>query len=296
MRVLVTGGAGFIGSHVCEALLENNHTPVVFDDLSTGSRDWVPTGAPFVEGDIKNLDALQHAMRGVDAVTHLAAMARSGPSTDLLDECIDANVIGTANVLKAMKDNNVSQIIYSGSSTFYGSSPTPHRVGQQGNFLNYYGLSKYFGEELVNVFCRENGVNSTILRYFNVYGPRQPRTGVYALVVGIFLEAAAAGKPLVVHGDGTQRRDFVHVRDVAQANVAALERSPGGQNTYNVGTGTDVSIIELARMISTQIDFGERRRGDADNTLAEISKTVEELGWRPRIPLDEGISELQTGA
>lgn len=290
-QVLVTGGAGFIGSHLVEALLAQGRRVRVLDNLSYGRREWVPGAADLIVGDIRDPETCKRACADCHAVFHMAAMSRSAASLDNIEICTSANVTGTQNVLIAAKDAGVAKVIYSGSSTYYGNRPAPHREDMPGDFLNFYGLTKYTGEEYCLMFDRLYGLPCMVLRYFNVYGPRQPEEGIYALVLGIFLRRAAEGKPLVIHGTGDQRRDFVHVRDVAAANIAALE-SPVHGERVNVGSGTSVSVLELAHMISDKLEFGPRRRGDAEVTLADISRARELLGWEPKVPFAEGIREL----
>jgi UDP-glucose 4-epimerase len=290
-RVLVTGGAGFIGSHLVEALLARGRPVRVLDNLSYGRREWVPASAELLVGDIQDAETCRRACEGCDAVFHMAAMSRSAASLDNIEICTSANVTGTQNVLIAAKDAGVAKVIYSGSSTYYGNQPAPHREDLPGDFLNFYGLTKYVGEEYCLLFDRLYGLPCVVLRYFNVYGPHQPEEGIYALVLGIFLRRAAEGKSLLIHGTGDQRRDFIHVRDVAAANLAALE-SPVHGVRLNVGSGTSVSVKELADMISDRQEFGPRRRGDAEVTLADISRTRELLGWAPAVSFEEGIQEL----
>jgi UDP-glucose 4-epimerase len=292
LKVLVTGGAGFIGSHLCEQLLAAGYQVRVIDNLSSGNRGWVPEGADFILGDIRDFEVLAEAVEGCDAVCHLAAMSRSGPSVDMMDECLTCNVIGTSNVIKAVKGSSVKRIVYSGSSTYYGLGDAPNCVEDPPDLLNYYGLTKYVGERLLSMFSTLSGIDVITLRYFNVYGPRQPRTGIYALVMGIFLDSYSRGESLVVHGDGHQSRDFIHVRDVAAANVRALNSTTTRSGIFNVGSGETVSILELAKMISSDIVFGERRSGDAQITLADISTTVQGLQWEPQVTFSEGLAEM----
>jgi nucleoside-diphosphate-sugar epimerase len=289
--VLVTGGAGFIGSHLVEALVGRGKRVRVLDNLSYGRREWVHDAAELVVGDIRDAETCRHVCADCEAVFHMAAMSRSAASLDNIETCTSANVTGTQNVLIAAKDAGVRKVIYSGSSTYYGNRPAPHTEDLPGDFLNFYGLSKYVGEEYCLLFDRLYGLPCVVLRYFNVYGPRQPEEGIYALVLGIFLRRAKEGKPLVIHGTGDQRRDFIHVRDVAAANLAAFE-SPAHGVRLNVGSGTSISVKELADMISDRQEFEPRRRGDAEVTLADIHRAGELMGWSPKISFREGIEEL----
>lgn len=291
-RVLVTGGAGFIGSHLVRGLLDEGYTVRVLDNLSYGYRDWVPPDVEFIEGDIRDLTTCRVACQNVKGVFHLAAMSRSAASLDAIELCTDVNVTGTQNILLAARDAGVSKIVYSGSSTFYGDQDAPHIETQRGDFLNFYGLSKYVGEEYCLLFNRLYALPTVVLRYFNVYGPRQPKTGAYALVLGVFLDRAAKGLPLEIHGDGTQRRDFIHVRDVARANIAAFRSQACGE-VINIGSGTCISVQELADMISLNQQHTERRKADAMITLANIDKARSILNWEPKITFEQGLAELQ---
>lgn len=290
-RVLVTGGAGFIGSHQVEALLQRGYDVVAFDSLTMGKRDWVPAKAELVEGDIRDLEACRRAMKGCTGVFHLAAMSRSAASLDNVDICTSNNIVGTQHVLTAAREEGVSKVIYAGSSTYYGNQKPPHKEDMAPDFLNFYGLSKYVGEEYCRLFDKTYNVPCNVMRYFNVYGPRLSGEGAYALVMTIFLKQLRAGKPLTIHGEGLQSRDFIHVRDVARANILAFE-SPLHGRTYNVGSGTAVTVKELANRISTNQIHEDRRAGDAEITLADISRIKEELGWSPEISFEDGMKEL----
>lgn len=290
-RVLVTGGAGFIGSHQVEALLQRGYDVVAFDSLTMGKRDWVSPQAQFFEGDIRDLDSCRKAVKSCTGIFHLAAMSRSAASLDNVDICTSNNIVGTQNVLTAAREEGVRKVVYAGSSTYYGNRKPPHKEDMPPDFLNFYGLSKYVGEEYCRLFDKCYDVHCNVMRYFNVYGPRLSGEGAYALVMTIFLKQLRAGKPLTIHGEGLQSRDFIHVRDVARANILAFE-SPLHGRTYNVGSGTVVSVKELANMISTNQIHEDRRAGDAEITLADISRIKEELGWSPEISFEEGMKEL----
>lgn len=290
--VLVTGGAGFIGSHLSHRLMACGYRVRVLDNLSFGHRDWLPKGIEFILGDITDLDTCHRACEGVSGVFHAAAMSRSGPSLQDINACTLQNIVGTQNVLIAARDAGVHKLIYSGSSTYYGSQAGPHVETMRPEFLNFYGLSKYVGEEYALLFNRAFNLPVVVLRYFNVYGPHQPKTGEYALVIGIFLKRWRDGQVLEIHGSGEQRRDFIHVRDVADCNIAAYE-SDQSHAVFNVGSGVNISIKELADMISLHQVNAPRRPADADVTLADISRTNRLLGWKPRISFAEGLAEMK---
>lgn len=289
--VLVTGGAGFIGSHLCEGLLARGYSVRVLDSLVYGRREWVPGAAAFLEGDIRDMAACTEAVKGVDGVFHCAAMSRSGPSQDLIDVCTQSNIVGTQNMLLAARDAGARRFIYSGSSTYYGNRPPPHREGDPADLLNIYGVTKRVGEQYSLMFDQSFDLPAIVLRYFNVYGPRQPETGAYALVLGIFLRRWTDGQTLEIHGDGSQRRDFVHVRDVVRANIAAYESDLHGE-IFNVGSGSNISVKELADMISPDQRHTEGRKGDSAATLADIAKIRAALGWKPEVAFVEGLEEL----
>ena len=292
-NVLVTGGAGFIGSHLCEGLLARGYGVRVLDSLVYGRREWLPQGCDFIQGDIRDPDTCDKAAAGVEGIFHCAAMSRSGPSQDHIDLCTQSNITGTQNMLLAARKAGVKRFIYSGSSTFYGNRPPPHRENDPPDLLNIYGLTKRVGEQYCMLFDQSLGLPCIVLRYFNVYGPRQPETGAYALVLGIFLRRRANGQVLEIHGDGQQRRDFIHVRDVVRANIAAYESAAHGE-ILNVGSGANISIKELAGMISPDQMHTPGRAGDAQATLADISKIKNLLGWSPRIAFLDGLQELLT--
>jgi UDP-glucose 4-epimerase len=291
--VLVTGGAGFIGSHLCEGLLARGYNVRVLDSLVYGRREWVPAAAEFIEGDIRSLDDCRRAVAGMEGVFHCAAMSRSGPSQEQIDICTQSNITGTQNMLLAARDTGARRLIYSGSSTYYGNRTPPHRESDPPDLLNIYGLTKRVGEQYCLLFDQGFDLPSLVLRYFNVYGPRQPETGAYALVLGIFLRRHADHAVLEIHGDGRQRRDFVHVRDVVAANIAAYESGVRGE-VFNVGSGESLSVKQLADMISPHQVHIEGRKGDSAATLADISKIRAVLGWSPQISFAEGLKELKT--
>jgi len=290
-RILVTGGAGFIGSHSVELALERGYEVRVLDNLSQGKREWLHRDAEYIEGDIADLNVCRQAAKQCAGILHLAAMSRSAASLDNIEICTSNNIIGTQNVLTAAKENSVGKVIYAGSSTFYGNQLPPHREDMRPDYLNFYGLSKHVGEEMCLLFDRMYDVPGLVLRYFNVYGPRSSGTGVYALVIPIFLGQLQAKQPLTIHGTGQQSRDFVQVRDVAAANLLAYQSDVRGK-VYNVGTGIPVSVKELADLISPNQVFLPRRGGDAEVTQADVSRIKAELGWSPQISLSEGLHEL----
>jgi UDP-glucose 4-epimerase len=292
--MLVTGGAGFIGSHLAERLHQSGYKVRVLDNLSQGRREWVQPSSEFIEGDLTDLPTCRRACEGISGVFHLAAMSKVAPSIDKFEFCTEQNIIGTQNLLIAARDARVRKLVYSGSSTYYGNGAPPQVETALPNCLNPYAVSKYVGEQFCEIFTRLYGLPTVSLRYFNVYGPRQPAVGAYALVLGIFLDQRRRGDPLTVHGDGSQRRDFIHVSDVVEANLAACDSDVAG-TVMNVGSGTNISIQEIADMISPDQVRLPRRKGDAEVTLADISRIRRLLGWEPKVSFSEGLKKLSRG-
>ncbi len=287
----VTGGAGFIGSHLSEKLLALGYGVRIIDNLTQGKREWVPEESEFFEGDVLDRGLLERVFKGVSGVFHVAAMSKVAPSIDKPEFCTEQNILGTQNVLITAKKANVKKVVYSASSTYYGNQDAPHHENMLPNPLNPYALSKYVGEQYCELWTHLYGLPTISLRYFNVYGKRQPSVGAYALVLGIFLKQHKEGGPLTIHGEGSQRRDFVHVRDVVEANIAAYYSSASGM-VLNVGSGTNISVKELADLILKKQVFEARRQGDADVTLADISRIQKVLNWKPTVDIVEGIKEL----
>jgi nucleoside-diphosphate-sugar epimerase len=250
-KVIVTGGAGFIGSHLVDALVKEGYSVIVIDNLSTGKKSQVNKEARFIKADIRNLKKIKPYFRGADLVFHLAARARIQPSIKDPVAAFEHNVMGTLNVLLAARDAKVKRVIYSASSSSYGDQETlPLYEEMVPRFKNPYSLSKYTGEELCRLFTNLYGLETVSLRYFNVYGPRQLTSGAYATVIGIFLEQLKKGKPLTIVGDGTIRRDFTHVFDVVRANILAARSGKVGRGeVINIGTGKNYSINEVAAII-----------------------------------------------
>lgn len=291
--VLVTGGAGFIGSHLADALLNRGMRVRVLDNFSTGQRGNLNRRAQLIEADIRDLPAIMPAVAGVDCIFHTAALARVPLSISNPVETHSVNAVGTLNVLLAARDQGVRRVIYSGSSSVYGNQPAlPLREVMKPNPLNPYALQKLVGEEYARMFHSLFGIQTLTLRYFNVFGPRMTVDGAYVTVLGHFLRARREGKPLTIHGDGEQTRDFTHVRDVVQANLLAMDCAIADGRPLNIGQGRNVSINHLAALIGGPIESAPPRLGDARDTLADYSQAKEILGWRPMITIEQGVREL----
>jgi len=290
--LLVTGGAGFIGSHVAEALIAKGYHVRVLDNFVSGNRAWVPPQAELIEGDVGDLETCRRAAAGCAGIFHMAAVSRVLPGFETIQAYTQSNIVGTQNILIAAHDHKVRKVIYSGSSSAYGDQPFPHLEDiTPPKPVSFYGLSKLVGEDYCRMFDSAYNVPSVVLRYFNVYGPRQPQTGTYALVIGIFLKRQKAGEVLLINGDGSQRRDFVHVRDVVRAQIMAFE-SDVRAATFNVGSGTNMSVKELASLISPHHEHRAPRQGDPQETLADITRIQTALGWQPQIAFKDGLAEL----
>lgn len=291
--VLVTGGAGFIGSHLVEALLRASYKVRVLDNLSQGSRSYLPNSSSleFVHGDVTDLSTCREAIRGVTGVFHLAAMSKVGPSLlnpDMFDFCARQNILGTINILTAALEHKdrIRKLVYSGSSTYYGSNSPPHHEGQSPSCQTPYALSKYVGEMYCQLFTRMHGLPTARLRYFMTYGPREPRSGAYAVVTGVFMRQWENDEPLTILGDGLQTRDFVHVTDVAAGTLRAFEL-PVTDATINIGTGKAWSIRELAGLISSKHVQLPKRPHDIPTQQADVTMMRNLLAWQPAIDLGE---------
>jgi UDP-glucose 4-epimerase len=298
IRAIVTGGAGFIGSHLTDALLARGDRVAVVDDLSTGKRERVPTGAEFHQIDIRAGGGLRDlAMEfSPDAVFHLAAQADVRVSVDDPGHDADVNVRGTAEVLEAARVAGARLVFSSTGGAIYGEVDTiPSPESTPCTAMAPYGVSKLCGEHYVELYNRLYGTSHVVLRYGNVYGPRQDPHGE-AGVVAIFFGKLAAGATPIVFGDGSQTRDYVYVGDVAAANLAALDYH-GAHAIFNIGTATETSVLDLLagcqRAAGTDAAPEHRpaRLGELARSALDWSLAERELGWRPATPLDQGLVE-----
>jgi nucleoside-diphosphate-sugar epimerase len=285
---------------VVESLLTRGYEVDAVDNLSQGNREWVPDGCRFIEGDVTNLELMRQLCEGKDGVFHLAAMSRvlpslgGGAASALFSA--EQNITGTLNVLVAAAEAKVGKVVYSASSTYYGNTFPPHREDGAIGVATPYAVSKYVGELYCKQFSAMYGLPTVCLRYFQVYGPRCPKSGPYAMVSSIFIDQAKRGEPLTVHGDGSQKRDFVHVYDVSHANVLAFERPGlGDGEVINVGRGESHSIQELADLISPNQVHTDPRAFDMAETLADVSKCWRLLEWVPTIGFVKGTLALKHG-
>lgn len=291
---LVTGGAGFIGSHLADSLLKDGHQVRIIDNLSTGKRERVPAGAEFHEADFTNFVAIRPFFDGVDGVFHVGALPRIPYSIDHPIESAQANIFGTLNVLVATRDAKVKRLVYSASSSAYGAQPEmPLRPDMRPNPINPYAMQKYVGELMIEEFSRFYGLETVGLRYFNVYGPRMADEGAYVTVIAIFMRQKKAGEALTIAGDGEQTRDFTHVYDIVKANRLAMDsKNVGKGEILNAGTGERHSINKIASIIGGPTATIPARFGEAKDSLADISLTKQMIGWEPTIKFEDGLREL----
>ncbi|MBI2476454.1 MAG: NAD-dependent epimerase/dehydratase family protein [Candidatus Taylorbacteria bacterium] len=294
VKVVVTGGAGFIGSHIADALVLRGYEVHVIDNLFGGRREHVNPKAIFHEIDIRNLELIKPVIKGAKFLFHLAALPRVQYSITHPLETHEANATGTLNVLIAAREGGVKRVIYSASSSAYGDQPKmPLREDMPANPKSPYGLQKYVGELYCKVWSEVYGLETVSLRYFNVYGPRFNPEGAYALVIGKFLKLRREGKPLTITGDGTQTRDFTDVRDVVRANLLAAESLKVGKGeVLNIGAGRNFSVNGLAKLIGGDVAHVAARLEPHD-TLADNSLAKKLLGWTPEVTLEDGINELK---
>lgn len=292
-KMVVVGGAGFIGSNLTEALVARGDDVHVIDNLAGGKREHVDSGATFHEVDICNYEAIVPIIAGADTVFHFAALPRVQFSIEHPLETNEVNVGGTLKVLTAAKEGGVRRVVYSASSSAYGDQEKmPLEETMPANPLSPYGLQKYIGEEYCTLYSTVYGLETVSLRYFNVYGKNQDPEGAYALVIGKFLKQKSEGNPLTITGDGEQSRDFTSVRDVVRANILASESQKVGKGeAINIGAGKDCTINRLADLIGGTKKYVEARL-EPKHTLADISKAKELLGWVPEVRLEDGIEEL----
>lgn len=293
MKLLVTGGAGFIGSHLVDELVRQGHQVSVIDNLSLGKKEYLNPGAKFYKKDIRDYGAIKPLFKGVYCVFHLAAQPRIQPSIINPAYSFDNNVRGTFNVILAAKENKVKRLVYSASSSAYGDQKTlPLRENMTAYPKNPYAVFKYMGEEMAGLFHQLYGLPTVCLRYFNVYGERQSTEGAYSTVIGIFLNQKKAGKPLTIVGDGNQRRDFTYVKDIVRANIIAMRSKKAVGQLINIGSGKNYSVNEVAKMIDPDHVYIPPRPGETRVTLADISRAKRLLGWAPQVTLKDWLGKV----
>jgi nucleoside-diphosphate-sugar epimerase len=302
-RYLVTGGAGFIGSHIAETLLKQGETVRIFDNLLTGKQTNLDVLCSYgrqveiIDGDLRDVQAVKKAVAGVEVVFHQAALASVPRSIADPVNSLEININGTQNILLAARDAKVRRVVYASSSSVYGNTPTlPKHEAMPTAPMSPYAVQKLTGELLCGVFTRIYGLETVALRYFNVFGPRQDPTSEYAAVIPRFLTALLADQPPIVFGDGEQTRDFTFIANVVQANLLAATAPEAVGEAMNIGCGTSVSLNEVLRiageLLNKQIraEYRDPRPGDVRDSLADISKARRLLNYQPTVSFREGLA------
>ena len=295
MKTIVTGGAGFIGSHLVEELLKRGDQVTVLDNLSTGRLQNLSDcfeEVTFKRCDLSKYEKWAEEFKDADRVFHLAALADIVPSIQDPERYFLSNVTGTLNVLNACKSRNIKKIVYAASSSTYGipsSYPTPEKELVQPQYP--YALTKHMGEELVLHWGQTYKLPVLSTRFFNVYGPRSRTSGTYGAVFGVFLAQKLAGKPFTVVGDGEQTRDFTYVSDVVDALIAVSESKISGR-VYNVGSGATISINRIAELLGGELIYIPKRPGEPDCTFADTKKIASALNWVPQMSFDDGVQVM----
>ena len=283
---LVTGAAGFIGSNLVDYLLEQGHQVVCVDNESANNDKFYWNKDTYnVSGDITDYKTMKNAFTNVDYVFHLAAESRLQPAIENPIGAVEKNCVGTTVMLQCAREAGVKRFVYSSTSSAYGNNPYPNVETQPDDCLNPYSASKAAGEKFCKMYTDLYGLETVVLRYFNVFGDRSPTRGQYAPVIGIFQRQKDAGQALTIVGDGSQRRDFVHVKDVARANHMAATLPVDGHlgEVFNVGSGTCYTIQEIANAVSLNQTYIPERKGEMDTTFADITKIEKVIGWKPEI-------------
>ena len=294
MISLVTGAAGFIGSNLVDYLLEQGHNVVCVDNESANNEKFHWNDKAWnVNADITDYKTMKNVFTNVDYVFHLAAESRLQPAIENPIQAVQKNCVGTTVMLQCAREAGVKRFVYSSTSSGYGNNPYPNVETQPDDCLNPYSASKIAGEKFCKMYTYLYGLETVVLRYFNVFGERSPTRGQYAPVIGIFKRQRDAGEPLTIVGDGSQKRDFVHVEDVARANyiaaVSSFENHIG--EVFNVGSGKNYYIKEIANVISDNQVHISKRNGEANATLADISKIDSVIGWKPKINVLKWIED-----
>lgn len=294
-KYVITGGAGFIGSHIAEHLSKEGHQVTILDSLRTGFKHNLNgLNVDFVQGDIRDENLVNQVIDGASGVFHLAALVSVPESLLKIRECIEINTIGTINILEAAKNNSRCKVVLSTSAANYGNNPVLPKVETMfPEPMTPYAITKLDGEYYLKMYLDQYQVPTASLRYFNVFGPRQNPESAYAAAVPIFINKALQNEPITIYGDGLQTRDFIYVKDVVKANILASQK---GDETYNVALGHSTSVLELAEKIikitnsKSQIKFLEERPGDIKHSKANPEK-FNQLGFKPEYTIDRALEE-----
>jgi UDP-glucose 4-epimerase len=300
-RYVVTGGAGFIGSHIVEELLRRNETVTVIDNFSTGKRENVKPfegTAKIIDADISQAKNLGQFLKGAEYVIHQAAIPSVPRSISDPVKSHEANVNGTLQLLVACREAGVKRVVYASSSSLYGNSPTlPKHEGMMPNPLSPYGAQKLFGETYCQVFTKSYGLETVSLRYFNVFGPRQDATSQYSGVLALFIPAVLEGRRPTIYGDGEQSRDFTYVKNVVEANLLACQAPGVAGQFFNVACGDRITVNSMLNQINkitgkdTSPVYADARAGDIKHSQADITRAKQRLGYEPRVSFEEGLRD-----
>ena len=301
MRYLVTGGAGFIGSNIVEELLKRNYTVRVLDNFSTGKRENLKEfqkDIELIEGDIRSFHIVQKAVKGIDVILHEAALPSVPRSINDPITSNEVNVVGTLNILDAAKENNVKRVVYASSSSVYGDNPElPKHEGMMPNPLSPYAVSKLAGEKYCQVYSRLYGIETVILRYFNVFGPRQDPNSEYSAVIPKFIKLISNNQQPTIYGDGTQSRDFTYVANVVEANILAATKNIESGIVMNCACHGQVTLNSLIRELNELLNkeikpiYTEPRQGDIKHSFANIDLIEKKLGFTPAVEFKEGLKQ-----
>ncbi len=293
MRCIVTGGCGFLGSHLVEHLVKKNHEVIVIDNLSTGNiKNIKNLKVKFVKADIANKEKISKYFKNVDWVFHIAALADIVPSIENPKNYFSSNVIGTFNVIELCKNKKIKKFIYISSSSCYGIPKFyPTKENSKIKTEYPYALTKYLGEEIVMHWGKVYKIPVVSLRCFNIYGPKSRTSGTYGAVMGVFLAQKLKKKPFTIVGDGNQKRDFTYVTDVVEAIITAA-KSRIKNEIFNLGTGKSISINYLAKLIKGKITYIPKRPGEPNITLADIKKIKKKLNWKPKVSIEQGVKKV----
>ena len=296
MKVLVTGGAGFIGSNLVDKLVQKDHKVIVLDNFSTGRRSNLSQhnkkNVKIIKVDISGKKSLDKYFKNIDYVFHLAGLADIVPSIEDPNKYFKSNVVGTFNVIQAAKKAKIKKFIYAASASCYGiTNKFPIKEDTKINPMYPYAFTKWQAEELIMHWAKIYNFPAISFRFFNAYGPRSRTSGAYGAVFGVFLAQKFANKPLTIVGDGKQTRDFIHVYDLVDAMILAVKKTKNCE-IYNLASGKEVSVNYIANVISDKKVYIPKRPGEPDRSLADISKIKSELNWKPKIDINTGIKML----
>lgn len=294
-KSIVTGGAGFIGSNLVDHLVKNNHKVVVVDNFSTGRRSnlsHIKNKIKILNIDISKEKNLEKHFKNIDYIFHLAGLADIVPSIENPKKYFDTNVVGTINILNAIKNSKIKKLVYAASASCYGQ-PKEFPTSEKARIspMYPYAFTKWQGEELIKHWSKVYNLPFMSLRFFNAYGPRSRTTGAYGAVFGVFLAQKLFNKPLTIVGNGNQTRDFIHVYDLVEGILKAAHSKIKNQ-IYNIGGGKEISVNKIANLISKKKTYIPKRPGEPDRSLANISKIKRDLNWKPKIKINVGVREL----